>query len=69
MIATQMQATVLSTACSTSVNTTLNIPPLTTYSVVTATISSPHRFTFVLLSAERCHGRKIAANLPMPMNA
>ena len=36
-----MQATVITTNCNTSVNTTLYIPPLTTYIVVRAVIARP----------------------------
>jgi hypothetical protein len=36
---TQTQATVMMTNCSTSVNTTLIMPPLTTYSVVSKVIT------------------------------
>ncbi len=48
---------------STSVMTTLNIPPLTAYTAV-----NDIRMT-AYMSGDTCQGKKIAANFPMPLNA
>ena len=37
--------------------------------VAIATISNPQSFAFIVGSAASAHGRKVAANLPIPMNA
>ncbi len=47
----------------TSVITTLNIPPLITYTVVIAMSISAYWF------GVKCQGRKFTANLPMPLKA
>src|SRR5579859_1962032 len=66
---TAILAVVSSVNCSSSVDTTLNMPPLTTYSVVIVMTRQPQSLTLVLGSADNCHGKKVEANLPMPIYA
>src|SRR5579862_2733044 len=66
---TAMLAMVNNVNCRSSVDTTLNMPPLTTYSVVIAMTRQPHSLTLVLGSGDNGQGRKVEANLPIPMYA
>jgi len=68
--ATATQATAITRNCITSVATTLYIPPLITYRVVTDRRMVAYTYSLMRVTPpmlkERSQGKMVTANLPMP---